>query len=228
MSSLDEVRVPVERLTPDRRREQTRTHLLDAAAQVFASEGFRGASIDAIAAAAGFTKGAVYSNFKNKEDLFIALVEQRVQRQVDLVQEAMARADYSDADLHDQWVPLTTSMLWGDREWTLLSLEFALYAARNPSAARKLTALNRQSSELLIPLIERQVERLGVSLDIAAEDLVEIFFALYNGIAIRHVTDPEIASDRLVETSMQFLLRALLGDTERSPSAQARPAENSP
>jgi AcrR family transcriptional regulator len=215
--------MPVEPLTPDRRRELTRTHLLDAAAQVFAREGFHGASIDAIAAAAGFTKGAVYSNFKNKEDLFIALVEQRVQQQVELVRDAMARADYSDADLHEQWVPLTTSMLWGDREWTLLSLEFALYAARNEGAGRKLAALNRLSSELLIPLIERQADMLGISLDIPADDLVEIFFALFNGIAIRHVTDPEIASDQLVETSMQFLLRALLGDTERSPSDARTP-----
>ena len=62
-------------LTPERRRRQTRDHLLDAAAQVLAERGFHGASLDEVAAAAGFTKGAVYSNFKNKEDLFLALLE---------------------------------------------------------------------------------------------------------------------------------------------------------
>jgi AcrR family transcriptional regulator len=222
MSTHDEIVTGLEPLTPDRRRELTRSHLLDAAAQVFAREGFHGASIDAIAAAAGFTKGAVYSNFKNKEDLFIALLEQRVERQVEVVRETMANADYSDEDLHEQWVPLTTSMLWGDREWTLLSLEFALYAARNPSAARKLAALNRLSRELLVPLVEHQIAVLGTSLDIAAEDLVEIFFAMFNGISMRHVTDPEVGSDELVEASMKFLLRALL------PNVHERPTKNSP
>jgi AcrR family transcriptional regulator len=221
MSSQHEA--AMEPLTPDRRRELTRAHLLDAAAQVFAREGFHGASIDAIAATAGFTKGAVYSNFKNKEDLFIALLEQRVERQVETVRAAMRDADYSDEDLHEQWVPLTTSMLWGDRDWTVLSLEFALYAARNPSAARKLSALNVLSRELLVPLVEHQIAALGTSIDIAAEDLVEIFFALFNGISIRHVTDPEIGSDQLVETSMKFLLRALLGDTEHSPAPGGAP-----
>jgi AcrR family transcriptional regulator len=201
-------------LTPDKRRELTRAHLLDAAAQVFAREGFHGASIDAIAAAAGFTKGAVYSNFKNKEDLFIALLEQRVERQVEAVREAMGGADYSDEELHEQWVPLTTSMLWGDREWTLLSLEFVLYAARNPSAARKLTGLDRTSRELLVPIVEHQIAQLGISIDIAPDALVDIFFALFNGISIRHVTDPETGSDQLVETSIKFLMRALFGDTE--------------
>ena len=92
MSSGDQPEAGMQPLTPERRRELTRTHLLDAAAQVFARQGFHGASIDAIAAAAGFTKGAVYSNFKNKEDLFVALLEERVERQVEQVREAMARA----------------------------------------------------------------------------------------------------------------------------------------
>src|SRR6202161_4537061 len=64
-----------EPLTPERRRQQTREHLLTAAAQVFAERGFHGATRDAVAAAAGFSKGAVYSNFRNKEDLFLALLE---------------------------------------------------------------------------------------------------------------------------------------------------------
>src|SRR5580658_3699842 len=62
-------------LTPERRRQQTREHLLAAAAEVFAERGFHGASLDEVAAVAGFTKGAVYSNFRNKEGLFLALFQ---------------------------------------------------------------------------------------------------------------------------------------------------------
>ena len=73
---------PFQPLTPERRRQQTRDHLLAAAAHVFAERGFHGASLDAVAAAAGFSKGAVYSNFKNKEDLFLALLESSYLREL--------------------------------------------------------------------------------------------------------------------------------------------------
>ena len=69
-------------LTPERRRQQTREHLLAAAAEVFAERGFHGASLDEVAAVAGFTKGAVYSNFKNKEDLFLALLKESYDREM--------------------------------------------------------------------------------------------------------------------------------------------------
>src|ERR1035438_3365086 len=73
----------LEPLTPERRRQRTREHLLAAAAEVFAERGFHGASLDEVAAVAGFTKGAVYSNFKNKEDLFLALFKANYDREMD-------------------------------------------------------------------------------------------------------------------------------------------------
>src|SRR5688500_5424687 len=72
-----------EPLTPDRRRAMTREHLLEAAARIFSRDGFHGASLDDIAATAGFTKGAVYSNFKSKEDLLLALMDQHMTEQFD-------------------------------------------------------------------------------------------------------------------------------------------------
>src|SRR5579862_5698159 len=69
----------LEPLTPDRRRQQTRAYLLKAAEQVFSERGFHGATLDEVAAVAGFTKGAVYSNFQSKDDLFLALLEARYQ-----------------------------------------------------------------------------------------------------------------------------------------------------
>ena len=67
----------VQGLTPDRRRALTREHLMAAAAEVFGEKGYEHASLDEIANRAGFTKGAVYSNFANKEELFLALVHDR-------------------------------------------------------------------------------------------------------------------------------------------------------
>src|SRR5919201_966302 len=108
----------VEPLTPERRRALTREHLLEAAAVTFARQGFHRASLDEVAAAAGFSKGAVYSNFKNKENLFLTLLEERLQREF-----ATAR----DALTHDAAVPelseLVSHLMWDD-DWTALQLEF--------------------------------------------------------------------------------------------------------
>src|SRR6266403_1869396 len=72
----------VEKLTPERRRELTRSTLIDAAADVFAKRGFHAASLEEIAEAAGFTRGAIYKNFENKEELFFAVIERRVDAQL--------------------------------------------------------------------------------------------------------------------------------------------------
>src|SRR4249920_287327 len=66
----------VEKWTPERRRQRTREALLDAAAAVFAARGFQGASLDEIAETAGFTRGAIYKNFADKEELFLAVFDQ--------------------------------------------------------------------------------------------------------------------------------------------------------
>ena len=74
------------RLTRAQRRQQTRARLLDAAGQVFARRGFHAATVDEVAEAAGYTKGAVYSNFANKDELFLALLDQRLAAQLQQVE----------------------------------------------------------------------------------------------------------------------------------------------
>src|SRR5437667_6166963 len=81
--------VPVERLTPERRRALTRTALVEAAAEVFARRGFHAASLDEIAETAGFTRGAIYSNFSGKEDLLLAVLDQYTDRQLEAFGEVL-------------------------------------------------------------------------------------------------------------------------------------------
>ena len=85
--------MPVERLTPEKRRELTRAHLLAAAAEVFAERGFQRATLDQIADAAGFSKGAVYSNFASKDELFLALNQRQGEEMVNAYAEATADAE---------------------------------------------------------------------------------------------------------------------------------------
>src|SRR6266540_2465049 len=89
------------RLRRDEQRHQTRAQLLDAAERVFAREGLRGASVAAIAAEAGYSHGAIYSNFDGKEDLSLMLVEERIDARLARVYQA-ADAALSFAERHDR------------------------------------------------------------------------------------------------------------------------------
>jgi AcrR family transcriptional regulator len=196
----------VEPLTPDRRRALTRSHLLQAAAHVFARNGFHEASIDDVAAAAGFTKGAVYSNFKNKEDLFLALMDQRTDEQIAAVQTTLEEATTLSSDERAaRFTNLTAQLLWGDRDWQLLYLEFALYAARHPNARRLLAERQRRDRERLVPIIEAEFARVPAPPTVSIEDLAAIFLALFSGIGLQHLTNPDDADDTLLQSAIEFL-----------------------
>src|ERR1017187_10670928 len=117
-----------ERLNRQERKSQTRERLIDAAAAVFAERGFETATIDEVAAAAGYTKGAVYSNFASKTDLFIALIERRIETQTaeharrfegqDLAGVTRGLEDEPNEDPESE------------RQWLLLAMEFWLHAMR--------------------------------------------------------------------------------------------------
>src|SRR5207245_4689071 len=110
----------VEPSPPVRRRTITHQHLLEASAMVFARDGFQGSSLDEIAATAGFTKGAVYSNFKSKDDLFLAVLDERFERGRAAIRGVL---DTPEARSPDKWKPLVASAvkesLW-DESWTML------------------------------------------------------------------------------------------------------------
>jgi AcrR family transcriptional regulator len=91
---------PARRLSRDEQRARTRRDLLAAAATVFARNGYHATSVDMVAEAAGYTKGAVYSNFASKEELFLALIDEHLDQAVDTLEEIVATADPADrADL---------------------------------------------------------------------------------------------------------------------------------
>src|SRR5271166_4118931 len=147
----------IEPLTPERRRQQTREHLLQAAAQVFAERGFHGASLDEVASVAGFTKGAVYSNFKNKEDLFLALFKANYDREMDALRTTLVRSDVPPQDRISDFVELMR--LESDKSgsnFSLLYQEFWLYAARNPTARAELTRIEDEEVRALAEIIEAQ------------------------------------------------------------------------
>jgi AcrR family transcriptional regulator len=118
------------------RTQETQKRLLDAAEEVFVRDGYEAAQLDAIAALAGRSKGAVYTHFKSKEDLFLALFEHRTRayigRFVGSLQECTNRQERMAA-FREFYVDLVE-----DRTWPILTLEFKLFALRHPESKERL------------------------------------------------------------------------------------------
>jgi AcrR family transcriptional regulator len=200
--------VTFEPLTPERRRAMTRQHLLDAAAIVFARNGFHGSTLDEVAATAGFSKGAVYSNFKSKDDLFVALLDDRIERQFAVVSEVLDTSHDAAEQFPRIREIFRSDMFWGD-EFATLWLEFVLYARRNPEAQRKLEASVQRSHARVQQLIEDEYATVGVSPSYPTSDLAAISLALFNGLGIDRLVNPSAVTEQMLDTTLAFLYDAM-------------------
>ncbi len=203
-------------LTPDRRRQQTREHLLAAAEQVFAERGFHGASLDEVAAAAGFTKGAVYSNFRNKEDLFLALFKANYDREIEAIRATLEGSTVPpEARLSDFVALFQNQSGPAAGNLALLYQEFWLYAARNPAARERLSQIDDEAVETLAQIIEAERNRQGIEGLESAVQVARIVEALFRGIGLLRVLQPEVADDALVESAISFVARGLGASAEQ-------------
>ena len=195
--------VTMEPLTPERRRAMTREHLLEAAAVVFARNGYHGASLDEVAAAAGFTKGAVYSNFKSKEDLFLALIDDRIERQT----AAFSTELDTPAVPGDEQLPRIQDLIARnfDRDMGALHFEFMAYAARNPETRAKLAVTARRERDAAIRLVTEEHERLGTVPAYPIPVLAQMMLALFDGLANLWFLDPELVDDDMLHDVLAFL-----------------------
>jgi AcrR family transcriptional regulator len=205
----------IEPLTPERRRQQTREHLLRAAARVFADRGYHGASLDEVATVAGFTKGAVYSNFKNKEDLFLALFKENYDREMDALEETLETSSGDPQSRLAHFVAFTRADApAGDPNVGLLYQEFCLYAARNPSARKRLTEISDEAVHTLAEIITAERVRLGIE-PLASPDLSARFVEiLFRGIGLLRLLQPELVDDDFVESAIAFVARGLQAPLE--------------
>jgi AcrR family transcriptional regulator len=195
-----------EPLTPERRRAMTRQHLLDAAAIVFTRNGFHGSTLDEVAATAGFTKGAVYSNFKSKDELFLALLDERIERQFAVATEVLESGSH-DAEEQRPRVRalLRAGAFFWDDSWTTLYLEFILYSRRNPEAAEKLAASARRTREFVTQMIAREYASVGSTPRYPTAHLAEISLALFNGLGIDRLVDPDSVTDETLDTVLSYM-----------------------
>ncbi len=197
-------------LTPERRRQQTREHLLAAAAEVFGERGFHGASLDEVAAVAGFTKGAVYSNFKNKEDLFLALFKANYDREMDAIRAALTNSEVPpEARISDFVTLIRDQTTQSGRNFNLLYQEFLLYAARNPDVREELIRIDDEGAQALAEILQSERRRVGLEPLESPLQTARIVEILFRGIGQLRVLQPEAANDDFVEAAIAFVARGL-------------------
>ncbi|MFL6792208.1 MAG: TetR/AcrR family transcriptional regulator [Bradyrhizobium sp.] len=188
-------------------RDYTREKLFEAAARVFEEQGIGGASIEAIAAAAGFTRGAFYSNFKSKDELIIAMIEdhvaQSIRRNLDLLATHKNLADFIDALKtmdRSQQDPLGRS--------PLLHMEMILFVARAEKRRPELAKRLRARRKLIADIVEIAANNGGRSTSLNAAWTGAILLALEDGFRLHRLIDPET-------TPADSFLRAI-GDLQRA------------
>ncbi len=192
------------RMTREQSKAHTRERLLDAARSVFARGGFHGASVEEIASEAGFSTGALYSNFDGKEDLFLALMEREIAAHAREIAEAVgARASVDERAKGGarQWM----TMIEREPELLLLFMEFWAYGVRDARVRPKVAARFAQVRELLTRLIADGVREFDLELELPAEQLAVAIDALADGIARQKLADPGAVPDELMGKVLSIL-----------------------
>lgn len=193
----------------DEQKALTRRRLIDAAEVVFARSGFHGASVGEIAREAGATTGALYSNFASKEDLFLALFEERIAADVSEYSEIVAAGTTLEEQARgaaDRWM----AILRERPDYFPLLIEFWSYAIREPRLrarlAERFAALRSASARMA----SEAAERWGLSADVAeADERVGLFInALGNGLVLEKLVDPDAVPDSLYGELLALVFEA--------------------
>lgn len=179
-----------ERWTRERRLEHTRSLLLDAAENVFSEKGFTAATLDDIAYAAGYTKGAIYKHFTTKEDLFLAVSDRYWRRYFDNFAEVMSAADRVGAheldEIAERWRQLSIDR---GAEHAALGLEFTLYLQRNPEARERVAAKRSEVVDKLAAFIVDGMDTLGATLLIPARTFAHALVATSDSVVLGSQVD---------------------------------------
>lgn len=175
------------------RTRATRRKLLDAAKRIFAQDGFEAARLEDIAAGAGYTRGAFYANFKSKEDIFFALLEEWVRERIESVTNALRR----QATPAEKLVALRThyAELATDRRLVLISMEFKQFALRHPEAHARLRSRHRRIRASFGDLFSELMGALGKTIPIPYPAASACLGAVSQGLLLEHLLDPKTLSD---------------------------------
>ena len=195
-------------MTREESRQHTRRRLLDAAARVFAKRGYRGASVEEISSEAGYTIGALYSNFSGKEEVLLALLEQQVARIAERIVTA-ARAANDPADKLRAAAREWMAFLDDEPELYALMIEFWTIWVRDdeqrPHHGRRFAA----AREYIGGLIQQKADEMGVTMRLPPDQIGAVVMALADGLALQYLADPDAVPKELYPSVLPILVQAL-------------------
>jgi AcrR family transcriptional regulator len=193
---------PRRRLTREEARQRTRENLLAAAAVVFDRAGYNGTSLEAVAEAAGYTRGAVYSNFATKADLFMALLERFVEQEGEV---QGAQLETQTIEQFFDGLDATFEKQTQDRQWVLLQLEFFLAAARDPAIRAKYLEKSAGLTDLSGQTLDAKLAEMGLDAPFTGRELGILLNALGTGLALDFYLEPEAFDPTLLVRAARLM-----------------------
>jgi AcrR family transcriptional regulator len=193
----------VGRITRKESHAQTRERLVETAHQLFLADGYNATSLDKVAAEAGFSKGAVYSNFATKHELGLAVLDVlHLERALSLAQAVLAAESVDDRlDAFAKWADENI----GDVGWTALEVEFATSNRHVSGVNQALASRRRELTSLIADMIEQQAADLGLSLSARPEDVAIQLLSLGIGLGVQRAFDPELPVTSLIDLVRSYV-----------------------
>lgn len=179
------------RLTRVEQQRQTHERLLAAGRVVLTKRGFLAATVEEIAAEAGYTRGAVYKHFGGKEGLWLAIMDAQAEAHLDLLDQALAQA----ADQHGLVRALTPNEFADDADaarWSIAAAEFTAAVAGQPETAASVIEAQRRHEEQIVVVLDRHCHRLRLRPALPLPQLVVMLGAMAGTLALRRGMDPQI------------------------------------
>ena len=183
-------------LTREERRTQTRAELLDAAERLFAEQGFHATSVDQVADHAGYTKGAVYSNFTSKEDLFLALYERRVDRALPDVEAAFAESPTAIEGL-ERITAASAARRSTEDGWLAVFFEFWAHVLRHAELRTRFAEQHARLLDIFEPAMVRAAAEQGTPLPEEPRKLAAARYAMQLGLELERLTQPDVVDAEL-------------------------------
>lgn len=189
--------------------ERNREAVLEAAQRVFVARGYAGATLEAIAEEAGFSRGVVYSQFGSKADMFFALLDRRITERA--AQNERIAKEFAGADGLRQLMRAAQQDAAADPGWAHLLVEFRALAMRDPDLNRRYAEAHARTIDGIASALEHLYEPAGVQPTVPVRSIAEFFQAGAAGIALERAANPDALPD---EDIAQLLVLALgLADT---------------
>ncbi len=207
----------MKRLSRAEQVERNRALVLDAARRLFLARGYHGATLEQIAEEAGFSKGVVYSQFDSKADLFLALLEARIEERA--AENARLAGSLRDGDL----LSLIDHLARGDQAtpgWLLLVIEFRVHAARDAELSRRYAAVHARTVEALAGVLAEIWAQDGQAPAIAPRRLAELMLAFGTGATLEQAADVDALGGRQLAAQLAQVLEPLVRPAAPSPATR--------